>query len=634
MLAGPLAYETIQNNIPLALPSLSSTNRYISKKHSKLVEGQLRITELSQYLKQRNLPRIVSLSEDATRINGTIQFDSISNEILGFVPPLNKFGMPKPHSYPARSFEEIYEYFCCELPHAHNVNVVMAQPMGDVPAFCILLFSSDAKYTSEEVAKRWNFISVELKKADIFVIVASSDSEPKYNSAMRKCSGLGLKSNIFGNVDWFNMFSYEEESAGIHMHFIQDTVHIATKLRNLLLKTLKNPKQLPFGPNLHIQLKHLVTIMENFTKDQHRLTASVLNPIDRQNFKSVLRIIDDMVIRLLTLNVSKSEGTVKFLQMTRDIIDAFSDVYLTPLQKIQKIWGAVFVLRIWKQYVVSNKNLNVGEHFLTSYCYSCIEINAHNLVLIMLNLKKNGYTKLFLPHLYGSQACESMFRQIRSLTSVFNTVTNCSVRDLINRMNRIELQGEIAFTSDFVYPRIKKLSESSSENLFELPTKEQIIEQIEQCREDAIQFALKIGLLKRNQISLFSFGCKIPPLSLKSNTWKKMDESATENFISRENLICPETLALKNFADKFIDKIVPVESPYVEIPFSRNRKVIKKSSMVWLLRAESVKLSNDRLLRVRTKFSKRIKSKKVKNNFSCIPTMNNRFLRQKRNTNK
>lgn len=46
MLAGPLAYETLQKNMPLALPSLSSTNRSVGRTHHKIIEGQLRCDEL------------------------------------------------------------------------------------------------------------------------------------------------------------------------------------------------------------------------------------------------------------------------------------------------------------------------------------------------------------------------------------------------------------------------------------------------------------------------------------------------------------------------------------------------------------------------------------------------------------
>lgn len=71
--AGPLAYTDLQRNLEGALPSLSTTNRYIKRTNTSVIEGVLRSHELLMYLQDRNLPLCVALSEDATRIEGRIQ---------------------------------------------------------------------------------------------------------------------------------------------------------------------------------------------------------------------------------------------------------------------------------------------------------------------------------------------------------------------------------------------------------------------------------------------------------------------------------------------------------------------------------------------------------------------------------
>lgn len=176
MLAGRSAYQTIHRNLKLAIPSLSSVDKYIRQAKDTLVEGQLRCRELLTYLEKRKLPLIVSLSEDATRIDGRPQYYSKSNEILGFVLPLNEHGMPKPHSFLARNADEMIHHFSVQ-DTAHFVNVVMAQAMSNVPPFCLLLFASDSKYNAETVVNRWNFIKNELKKVGICVLTFSSDSD-------------------------------------------------------------------------------------------------------------------------------------------------------------------------------------------------------------------------------------------------------------------------------------------------------------------------------------------------------------------------------------------------------------------------------------------------------------------------
>lgn len=156
MTCGKLGYESLQSNFQSALPSVSSTNRHIRKTDGYVTEGVLRVNELKIYLEARNLPCVVSLSEDATRIAGRIQYDSQSNEIIGFVLPSDKeTGMPIPHSYRARNAEEILHHFSNTKAIANYVNVVMAQPIADVAPFCLLVYGSDSKYSAEDVMNRY-----------------------------------------------------------------------------------------------------------------------------------------------------------------------------------------------------------------------------------------------------------------------------------------------------------------------------------------------------------------------------------------------------------------------------------------------------------------------------------------------
>lgn len=179
MLAGRKAYETIHRNLELAIPSLSSLDRFIRQSKDVLIEGKLRSRELLGYLQKRNLPLVISLSEDATRIDSRPQYDSMTNTILGFVLPVDEHGMPVPNSFPARNADEMYRHFSTQKT-AHFLNVIMAQPMGNFPPFCLLLFASDSKYTAKTVYSRWNLITNELKQIGITVLTFSSDSDPRF----------------------------------------------------------------------------------------------------------------------------------------------------------------------------------------------------------------------------------------------------------------------------------------------------------------------------------------------------------------------------------------------------------------------------------------------------------------------
>lgn len=277
ILCGRYAYEWMHKNMELCFPSTCSADRYIRKKSNNVIEGVIRAKELAEYLKVRNLPPYVCLSEDETGIAGTVQYDSRTNELIGFVLPINEQnGMPIPHSFRARSATEILQHFVDDHAVGSNANVVMAQPLGRVAPFCLLIYASDKKYTGENVADKWDFIKDELQKENVTVLTYSSDSAPAFNSAMKRNSTIGTSSNLFRNRDWF--------SCGENMDppfYIQDVVHIATKLRNLFLQTLASNRKLPFG-NTYIQIQHLQYLINHFSKGEHLLVASMLNQVDRQ----------------------------------------------------------------------------------------------------------------------------------------------------------------------------------------------------------------------------------------------------------------------------------------------------------------------------------------------------------------
>lgn len=62
----------------------------------------------------------------------------------------------------------------------------------------------------------------------------------------------------------------------------------------------------------------------------------------------------------------------------------------------------------------------------------------------------------------SSQPCESFYRQIRSLSTVNSTVTNCSVKEILNRINRIDILNEISNDKNtgFVFPKRLKSIDS------------------------------------------------------------------------------------------------------------------------------------------------------------------------------
>lgn len=311
-------------------------------------------------------------------------------------------------------------------------------------------------------------------------------------------------------------------------------------------------------------------------KDRHFLTNSTLSPNDRQNFQSVRRMCSQEVIGLLREKVKYSDGTIQYLNIIRDVIDAFMDKDLKYLQRVRKMWYSIFLIRIWRQSIIASKEYTLQNNFLTSNCYSCIELNAQSLILILLHLKKINRPELFLPHLYDSQPCESTFRQFRSMTTAYSTITNCSMKEALSRISKIDLQNDImqATSPDFIYPRLKKPTDSAPNVDCELPTAEQIFNEIFLSRRIAIVTATKLGLISKGFQSDSILQCKIKPYAaeVKSKLKPMNTQTVAGNSFKMPNL---KNIQLKNYEGK-LKHVIDENSPYVEIKSATGKRVIVK----------------------------------------------------------
>lgn len=188
--------------------------------------------------------------------------------------------MPIPFCYKARSIDEIVDHFSKKIPVANFINTIMAQPWSSAPPFCLLVFGTNSEHTAQDVSKRWKYVFNELKNAGIHVLTISSDSDPRYNSAMRLNSDLGHSSNDSSLLFKCGTDPYPP-------FYTQDYYHILTKLRNLFLKSRDDPEIFKFG-NYCVQQQHLEQLLSHEGKDKHGLTSTCLNP-DRT--KSIYNII-------------------------------------------------------------------------------------------------------------------------------------------------------------------------------------------------------------------------------------------------------------------------------------------------------------------------------------------------------
>lgn len=131
--------------------------------------------------------------------------------------------------------------------------------------------------------------------------------------------------------------------------FVQDSTHIGTKLRNRILKP---SIVLPLG-NKQISLGHLKILIQSVPKVIHGLTISDIDPKDRQNYSSYEKITSERVRNALSKHIVGSEGTVKYLEKCHQITSSYLQHDLMPLERIHRIFNAVFFLRIWHSWINS-----------------------------------------------------------------------------------------------------------------------------------------------------------------------------------------------------------------------------------------------------------------------------------------
>lgn len=606
ILGGNLLYRTLKNNAEDALPSPSAVNNKLQKMRNSITEGMLRHEELRTYLESLKLPMIVSLSEDATNVTGLIEYSPKFNQIVGFVPPLKKnVGMPEVLPYAATSAAAMESIMLDPNVAVSNmVNIVMAQPLSlDAPAFCLLIYGGNGNFTKEDVVRRWSHITKELANVGIEVLVFSSDSDPRYNAAMRTVVLEHKTDELSGFPSWFQ---YDLSTAEYIP--IQDAVHIGTKLRNRILN-----QNLMIG-KFRVSTEHLVTLMENISADKHGLHKTHIDRGDKMNFSSVQKITDTKVTTLLKQHIPESAGTVMFLKMTNLFLRAFLDGSLSPCERIRNVWYTTFILRLWREFVVANlkPTEKLATHFITTYTYACIEINAHAMVATILRLRRCNMEHLFFPHLLSSQPCESFFRKFRALSATGSSVTNTSVLGTMQRCERIALVNEIEHNGskkfDFgtgserfreIYYKTKPES-----NKFALPSRDIIIKEIETAKQNAIKDAAELGIESKNP---FEFKVNMPNVqdSVKRknknknytavNTGPWTDGTKLEKFKALHLADFSGQIDLENFNEK---------SSYVRIDDTGLNNIgerciyVRKSALVALYMQHSSKLSSDRLRRV------------------------------------
>lgn len=357
---------------------------------------------------------------------------------------------------------------------------------------------------------------------------------------------------------------------------VQDMIHIATKLRNRLLNT---SIFLQMG-NMVVTVAHIIMILSIVPKGDHGLVRTDICPEDRQNYSSFVKITEQRVLQSLENHIPDSKATVMYLFLCKQISSSFLAEDLEAIERVYRIWYAVYFLRCWRQFIQSPDNdFTLSNNFISTNAYACVELNAHALINLIRRLRTNDQTKLFLPLLFSSQPCEQTFRHMRSMGTANFTKINFTLNELLHLIARVEVMNNIIHDNkDISFPRTERKSKEAEQMNTEmsLPNDEELLNTMKRAKNDALRKAAEFDIqIGESEIEM----CKIDVSEslIEEDFMSLLEESMASGESSQDG----ET-------GNFVEVIDPDGST----------KKIRKSTLIWLLSESKDKLSSDRLKRV------------------------------------
>lgn len=420
------------------------------------------------------------------------------------------------------------------------------------------------------------------------------------------------KFNLYPSIDAFSNINVNTFIS------LQDIIHIGTKLRNRLLNS---SIVLYLGTHI-VSIAHINQLIERCAKEIHGLVRSDVFPEDRQNYRSLEKMMEDRVLNALAEYVADSEATVEYLKICKMLTSSFLENNLTPIERIENIWYALYFLRIWRKWITTHNEYSLKENFISSNAFNCVEINAHALIELIVKLRSAGLPDLFLPWMFSSQPCEHMFRSFRSMGTINFTKINFTLHELFQMVSRQEMiQKTIHAHIGLEFPRQFQSENDSSDPTYtvQFPTNEEIVNGMIDARSRALESAKKFGIiLNADDITTteLQFSRERVAESLADDmyyqTVEEDEELDEEDKVDEEfsEILCEENaspdaneLASENPEENA--EISNTQSPtqstsnMVDVFDSDgSKKSIRKSTFLWMLAENKNKLSSDRLKRV------------------------------------
>lgn len=463
VLAGRNAYEFVRLNLPGALPVLSTLSDSFGKAGAYIEEGIFRYDSLRNHQISSGY-QIACCSEDATAIIQKITYDATSNTFTGFSTPL-KNGIPIARHFQTDSFDQL-KYWFENNDTSNYLNIHMIQPLmvTNLHSSSLLLaaYGIGNTFTAIDVLNRWMWVFENSRQSNVRIVAFATDCDPRYLLAMRLATSFfaefGYTSITDRNdvlkidlpKDWSTWFFMKT-----HQVFLcfQDPTHLCTKLRNRMLSKVAS---LLIGKE-NVSIEVLMELIQSKSKFVHGLVKTDIDPKDRQNVTSCLKLASDDVINALE-DISGSQATRVYLRLLRSIVVAYVEHDTSIIDRIYHSWLAVFLCRIWQTWLCTSGEDDIleccsgkskADLFITGPAHFSIELNAHSLLAICLLVYQRDLPEsALLISYYHSQSCESTFRLTRSMSGAFSSVVNFTTEQFLKRVGKLSVLAEIESKSE------------------------------------------------------------------------------------------------------------------------------------------------------------------------------------------
>ena len=660
---GRNCYEFLRLNLPGALPHISNIELLIRKLEMRILEGEFRFQAMKEYVRSSGF-NYVYVGEDSTSSLIHIDYDAQINSFIGFSSPLIN-GIPQPNYFQTDNFDELGRWFD-EIEKSNFITLhMMKSIVPSIPPMILAAYGSHNEGTAIDVLKKWLFIYNKSSSEGVCVIGFSTDADGRYLRAMRLCSRLFAELpnlNLFKYNDPFDIkipkhwtwFFMKEQQI---MFFMQDPIHIATKFRNRLLSKVAKLKMGDYS----ISDQDLIDLIESKSKIEHNLVRCDVNPKDKQNYPSCLRISSQTVLNLLERDES-AKGTYVYLSLLRLIISGLIEKSTKIEDRLLNIWTVVFTCRLWWSWIQQMELKDIRDNdlesiatiklnsFITKPTFWCIEINAHTLLyIVLLVIKKRLPVEALNTFVFNSQICENTFRVARSLSGSFSSITNFSVKSFMKRCEKISIinsiksrgghVGDYRFHFPHHHKNDKETMNYSINLIQELNFNEHDVENIintayERAKNYVSMVNMSQRLIKKNLYSLPNLNSFLGRYLSKSSSKivdytgndssdddNTDDESQNDGIDSQPfehdqaspdgsdeeeedgNVLASDLpdVAKKDFNGcRIYDRInLQHSNKYFRIRIGNSMKYLHKQTACWLLTTNKTRLSNDRLIRVR-----------------------------------